>query len=95
MANENQSKITKDQVKNITFADIYATLDNTNGMMLNEIKRLSSIIKTYTGVEVIPIERVPLANDSIITGLNSLSLENRELINHLSNIITELEFKIK
>ena len=95
MANEPLTTATKDKAKDITFAEISAILDNTNGMMLNELKRLSSIIKTYTGVEVIPIERIPLANDSIITGLNSLSIENRELINHLSNIITELEFKIR
>ena len=95
MATEPLPKQTKDKAKDMTFAEIFAILDNTNGMMLNELKRLSSIIKTYTGVEVIPIERIPLANDSIITGLNSLSLEHRELINHLSNILTELEYRIK
>lgn len=95
MANEPLTKATKDKVKDITFTDVTMILDNNDVMLLNEIKRLSGIIKTYTGVEVISIDRLPLVNDSIITGLNSLSLENRELINHLSNIITELEFKIK
>jgi len=100
--NEVKKELTKNEpinrpdiIKEVVFADVSNRLDSNNGILVNEINRLCSIVKEYTGVNRDNAVRNPMDTSSILTSLNSLSYETTDLINYLSNIINELEIKIK